>query len=83
MLIVASQLAAEYGVPFMETSAKSNINVEDAFVSMAKSIKKKIDEKVVTPPKNGGAKSGGGPVIRDVGAAQKKPGFMAGLCSIL
>jgi len=33
-------------VPFMETSAKANINVEDAFVSMAKSIKKKIDEKV-------------------------------------
>jgi len=77
------QLAAEYGVPFMETSAKSNINVEDAFVSMAKSIKKKIDEKVVATPKPGGLKSGGGPVIRDVGAAQKKPGMLAGLCTIL
>lgn len=42
-------------MPFMETSAKANINVEDAFVSMAKSIKKKIDEKVgdwvPAPPK--------------------------------
>lgn len=40
------QLAAEYGVSFMETSAKANINVEDAFTKIARDIKKKMDTKV-------------------------------------
>lgn len=35
-------LADELGVPFMEVSAKSNINVEKAFFSLASDIKKKI-----------------------------------------
>jgi len=29
-------LAQELGIPFMETSAKSNINVEEAFFSLAR-----------------------------------------------
>jgi Ras-related protein Rab-8A len=29
-------LARELGIPFIETSAKSNINVEEAFVSLAR-----------------------------------------------
>ena len=36
------QLADELGVPFMEVSAKSNINVEKAFYSLAADIKKRI-----------------------------------------
>lgn len=35
-------LADELGVPFMEVSAKSNINVEKAFFSLASDIKKRI-----------------------------------------
>ena len=35
-------LADELGVPFMEVSAKSNINVEKAFFSLAGDIKKRI-----------------------------------------
>ncbi len=36
------QLADELGIPFMEVSAKSNINVEKAFYSLAADIKKRI-----------------------------------------
>jgi GTPase SAR1 family protein len=37
-------LAEELGVPFMETSAKSNINVEEAFFSLARYSKsRRID----------------------------------------
>ena len=36
------ELADELGIPFMEVSAKSNINVEKAFYSLAADIKKRI-----------------------------------------
>ncbi|KAI9836084.1 MAG: GTPase Ypt2 [Sarea resinae] len=36
------RLADELGIPFMEVSAKSNINVEEAFYSLAADIKKRI-----------------------------------------
>ena len=32
---------------FMETSAKANVNVEDAFVTLARDIKVKMDKKLV------------------------------------
>ena len=35
-------MADELGIPFMEVSAKSNINVEKAFYSLAADIKKRI-----------------------------------------
>ena len=36
------QLADELGIPFLEVSAKSNINIEKAFYSLAADIKKRI-----------------------------------------
>lgn len=33
------ELAKSYGIPYLETSAKSNTNVEDCFITMAKQIK--------------------------------------------
>uniref|UniRef100_A0A914XNS6 Ras-related protein Rab-8A n=1 Tax=Plectus sambesii TaxID=2011161 RepID=A0A914XNS6_9BILA len=37
------QMAIEYGTKFMETSAKANINVEDAFFTLARDIKSKTE----------------------------------------
>ena len=46
------QLANEFGVKFMETSAKANVNVEEAFVTIAKAIKDKMDRVRIEKEKN-------------------------------
>ena len=43
----STQLAVEYGVKFTETSAKSSQNVEEAFLTLARDIKAKMDKKMV------------------------------------
>ncbi|KAJ3058794.1 GTP-binding protein, partial [Podochytrium sp. JEL0797] len=35
-------LADEYGIKFLETSAKSNIGVEETFFTLARDIKKRL-----------------------------------------
>uniref|UniRef100_A0A8C1J5J2 small monomeric GTPase n=1 Tax=Cyprinus carpio TaxID=7962 RepID=A0A8C1J5J2_CYPCA len=40
------KLALEYSIKFMETSAKANINVENAFLTLARDIKAKMDTKL-------------------------------------
>lgn len=37
------QLADELGIPFLEVSAKNNINIEKAFYNLASEIKKGMD----------------------------------------
>lgn len=41
------QLAIEYGIRFNETSAKNSINVQEAFLSLARDIKTKMEKKMV------------------------------------
>ena len=41
------QLAIEHGIKFMEISAKANINIEEAFLTLARDIKAKMDRKMV------------------------------------
>ena len=50
-------LADELGIPFLEVSAKSNINVEKAFYSLAADIKKKLSD--TQAKEQAGAGSGG------------------------
>jgi len=75
------ELAIEYGIKFMETSAKASINVEEAFYTLARDIKAKMEKKleVQNPPR-----PGGGGINLD---GRDKPGvnFMQWLqkCSIL
>jgi Ras-related protein Rab-8A len=38
-------LADEYGIKFFECSAKNSINVEEAFISLARDIKKRLIDK--------------------------------------
>jgi len=40
-------LAVEYGIKFMETSAKDSTNVEEAFFTLARDIKAKTEKKLV------------------------------------
>jgi len=49
------QLADELGIPFLEVSAKSNINIEKAFYSLAGDIKKRLIDtaKDVQPQQSG------------------------------
>ena len=54
------QLADELGIPFLEVSAKSNINVEKAFYSLAADIKKRILDTSKSEQQGGGGAAGGG-----------------------
>lgn len=45
-------LAAEYGVAFFETSAKSNLNVADAFLTITRDVKNRISTQPSQPDPN-------------------------------
>jgi len=49
------QLAIEYGIKFMETSAKASINVEQAFFTLARYIKMNMERRLESqnPPRGG------------------------------
>jgi len=49
------ELANEFKIPYLETSAKNNINVEEAFVTLAKEIKKRLIDTAEDPSKSGKA----------------------------
>ena len=62
-------LADELGIPFMEVSAKTNVNVERAFFSLASDIKKRIvdTQQPQAPQQQTGVNVGGGGVTGGFG----------------
>ena len=49
------KLASEYGIKFLEASAKGNINVDEAFITLAKDIKARL---IDNPESDEGKKTG-------------------------
>jgi hypothetical protein len=70
-------LADELGIPFIEVSAKSNINVEKAFFSLASDIKKRI---IDSSGGSGAAGAQQGAAQVDVGAGGAGVGGMGKNC---
>jgi len=66
-------LAMDYGIKFLETSAKEGDNIEKAFFTMAKDIKTKMENKMDNSSKSKGV---------DIRSSGKKTGLMK-WCSIL
>ncbi|KAM6942762.1 ras-related protein Rab-8B [Xenentodon cancila] len=56
---ILPQLAIDYGIKFLETSAKSSINVEEAFLTLARDIMSRLNRKMQN---DNNPASGGGPV---------------------
>lgn len=67
-------LADELGIPFLEVSAKSNLNIEKAFYSLASDIKKRL----IDSNKDAQAAQGGASGV-NVNQAQQGAG-MGGKC---
>jgi len=63
-------LADEFGIKFFETSAKTNMNVEDVFFTVARDIKQRLAE---TDSKPEAAKSAKPDVKLSAGNAPQKP----------
>eukprot|EP00002_Diphylleia_rotans_P002540 TRINITY_DN1159_c0_g2_i3.p1 TRINITY_DN1159_c0_g2~~TRINITY_DN1159_c0_g2_i3.p1 ORF type:complete len:202 (+),score=50.10 TRINITY_DN1159_c0_g2_i3:77-682(+) len=56
----AKEFADSMGIPFLETSAKNSTNVEQAFMTMAADIKKRVASTTVKPTTNGNVGLTGG-----------------------
>ncbi|XP_035826906.1 ras-related protein Rab-8A [Aplysia californica] len=72
-------LAIEHGIKFMETSAKASINVEDAFFTLARDIKSKMDRKIDSSGPS--SKASGHQLASKDGGSQKKSFFRS--CTLL
>jgi GTPase SAR1 family protein len=73
----ASQFADRYQMKYLETSAKTYENVDEAFVGIAEEILKKIQDKIIDPKNEFGIKVGGETEVK-MKTAQKN---QSGCCS--
>ncbi|KAL7858210.1 hypothetical protein AOLI_G00183120 [Acnodon oligacanthus] len=70
------KLAIDYGIKFLETSAKTSINVEDAFFTLARDIMARLNRKM-----NDGTNSDGGAPVKITEKRAKKHSFFK--CTLL
>lgn len=70
-------LADELGVPFLEVSAKNNINIDSAFYNLAAEIKKRMVDNVRT---DGQSQQGSGSVAIGDQSASSLGSSMSGKC---
>jgi GTPase SAR1 family protein len=68
-------LANELGIPFLEVSAKTNVNIEKAFCSLASDIKKRL----VDSSKDADIQGGNRTAV-DVGSGGGAGGGLGGKC---
>lgn len=68
----ARELAEEFGIEYLETSAKSSIRVDDAFFTLARQIKKRLIDSDKTPTTT--APSGSVNVAESKGDSSEKSG---------
>ncbi|XP_005814519.1 ras-related protein Rab-8B [Xiphophorus maculatus] len=64
------KLAIDYGIKFLETSAKSSINVEEGFLTLARDIMSRLNRKM-----NDGGPAGGGGQVKISDPLSKKSVF--------
>ncbi|XP_037619264.1 ras-related protein Rab-8B isoform X1 [Sebastes umbrosus] len=69
------KLAIDYGIKFLETSAKSSINVEEGFFTLGRDIMTRLNRKM-----NDNNPSGGGGPVKITESRSKKSFFR---CSLL
>lgn len=72
------QLATEYSIKFMETSAKTAQNVEESFITLARDIKRKMDRRL-----DSSAPQGGSAAIKVSNDERQRKGGIFKFCSIL
>ena len=75
-------LAAEYGLKFFETSAKSNLNVSEAFLTITREVKNRLTASPPSDPNGGGVQITGEHATKSDtnccgGAKQPKPSAAA------
>lgn len=78
----AQELASELGVKYIETSAKANTNVEEAFFSLARDVKARLIDSAQGGAAAGGTSGGAGDGKGNVNVgATSNQGPMGNCCS--
>ncbi|KAJ3369489.1 GTP-binding protein [Allomyces arbusculus] len=67
------ELAEELGIKFLETSAKANLNVDEAFFTLARDIKKRLIDNQAPPQEKG-------KIDITTGGGAQKPGLASSTC---
>lgn len=74
------ELAEELGLRFLETSAKSNINVEEAFFALARDIKARLIDSAPPGAPGSASSSGAGAGASSVGLGSGGSSGKSGCC---